>query len=367
MYLSSCLASIEAQIMPEMKFEVLLVDDRGDDGSYGIARAWKDKCDKTHGISVKILRNECNCGSSHSRNKALRQANGRYVMFLDADDYLQRGAIEKIVNRMDKQCLDDLYFNAHSFYESLAAHRLVRENYDHRTSFNNVYTGKELFANMVNCGEFFPQGALRAYRTEFLKENNLEFSEHNIHEDLLLLVQAMLVSSRTSFLNEPIYARRVHCDSKMGRRERTIGNVSGHFETLLYFYEWMQKSCQTSDDETSNDETSNDARLQTMPDFKRCQTSTGEDFYRAYSTFMEKYGRLCARDIGWFISREELDNYLSTLDEYQRSKFYELIIDPYMKDYEKNPNTSTLHKWQRYAVLPFRGAREVILYLKERR
>ena len=336
-YIQECLNSLSAQTMTD--FEVLLVDDCGNDGSYEIAKEWYEDGLDNRNYKVDLMRNQENSGSSTSRNNALERASGKYVMFLDADDYLKKDALEKIVSRMEEQKLDDLYFNAHSFYESLTAHRLVRENYDNRSSFEGVYSGKELFAKMVNCGELFPQGALRAYRADFLRQNNLRFKENNIHEDLLLLVQAIVLSNRTSFLNEQIYMRRVHCNSKMVNRNRTIKNVSGHFETLFWFKQWMDGNS------------------------KNCNS----EFLKAYEIFMEKYGRLCARDIGWFITNDELNLYADSLNTLEREAFESLIIKPYLKDYEKNPNTALSHKLLRYSMLPFRGAREVFNYIKERR
>ena len=334
-YIPECLESLEKQTLSD--FEVILIDDCGGDGSSKIVDSWARECESDNFDVVKI-KNKTNIGASATRNKGIEAARGKYIMFLDADDILRKDALSKIYWKMSEADLDDLYFNAHSFYESLASHRAVRENYDNRHDFAEVYDGKSLFALMVNSGEFFPQGALRAYKRSFLISNNLSLMDGNIHEDLLLLIQAITKSERTSFLNEPIYLRRVHCGSISASRKRTLRNVDGHFQSLKWFHDWF----------ASNGEKQEDG------------------FRQAYNIFMEKYGKLAARDICYFVSQDDFSAYLSSLDERDRNLFEKLIVEPYIAEYKKNPNTSLAKKIERYFLLPFRGAREVFLYLKEK-
>lgn len=96
-------------------FEVVLVDDNADD-------SWNKKVaeiisgfDKY--LSIKYLVNEKNIGSAMSRNKAICEANGVYITFLDDDDVYLPHKIENQFRVMEKESADfsitdlDLYFD----------------------------------------------------------------------------------------------------------------------------------------------------------------------------------------------------------------------------------------------------------------
>ncbi len=336
-YVEECLNSLRDQKF--FGFEILMVDDCGIDKTLELAKKFADVSNRNNKFTCKLIENKKNVGLAASRNKGILQAKGKYVVFLDADDYLSHDALEKIYTRMESQNLEELYFNAKSFYESLTAHRSARENFDKRTSFDGVYNGVDLFAKMINLDEFFPQGALRAYKRTFLLDNQLFFEPSKIHEDLIFWVQSLTKIKRTSFLNKQIYFRRVHVGSISNSRKRTIKNVDGHFQAMFYLDKWTEDN----------------------------KESLSEEFLLAVDKFCKKYGELCARDICYFIDEECLANYLSSLNGEEKSAFDRLILTPHIDKYKKNPNNSKIEALKRYLVLPIRGAREVFLYLKEKK
>src|SRR5687767_5426199 len=61
------------------EFELLVVDDRGGDGSIDVVRAFEDR-------RIRILTNEVNVGLTGSLNRGLAEARGRYLARMDADD-----------------------------------------------------------------------------------------------------------------------------------------------------------------------------------------------------------------------------------------------------------------------------------------
>lgn len=85
-YLRECLESVLSQTFTD--FEVLCVDDGSTDGSPEILREYAAKDER-----VNVLRQE-NMGVSAARNSALNRIKGEYFTFLDADDVLQKSALE---------------------------------------------------------------------------------------------------------------------------------------------------------------------------------------------------------------------------------------------------------------------------------
>ena len=83
-YLPQCLASLREQTYQSL--EVLLVNDGSTDGSKEICRSYAELDERFH------LIDKPNSGVSDSRNRALDRAKGKYLQFVDADDFLARVA-----------------------------------------------------------------------------------------------------------------------------------------------------------------------------------------------------------------------------------------------------------------------------------
>lgn len=231
-YVRECLKSLVAQTMGD--FEAICVDDASPDESVAIAR---DE------VGVDTRFRFCslpeNRGLSAARNAGIEAARGDILVFLDSDDYLAENALALIVERFDRQNLDDLYFNARSFYEDRAAYRISVEDFTQRPDFPEVTTGRELFAFFEERGQFHPQAALRAVRRAFLLEQGISFYEDILHEDLLFTFQTLAQSRRTSFLNEPIYQRRLRCGSITVVPRHTMRNIEGHMVYARYVQQWL--------------------------------------------------------------------------------------------------------------------------------
>lgn len=106
-YLKETIGSVIAQTFKD--WEILLVDDCSTDNSLEIAESFNDE-------RIRIFKNEKNSGAAFSRNVATENARGKYIAFLDADDYWYPTKLEKQVGFME----DNHYlFSAHYYHEAL--------------------------------------------------------------------------------------------------------------------------------------------------------------------------------------------------------------------------------------------------------
>lgn len=91
-YIERCLTSVMHQTYHDSAIECILVDDCSPDRSISLAQ---DMISRYHGnIDFKIIRNDKNRGLSVSRNNGIEYATGKYLFFLDSDDYLKDDCLQ---------------------------------------------------------------------------------------------------------------------------------------------------------------------------------------------------------------------------------------------------------------------------------
>ena len=86
-YIRHCLDSLLSQTLEDI--EILCVDDGSTDDSLSILEEYSRKDER-----VRVLTQE-NAGAGAARNHGLREARGKYLSFLDSDDYFEPDMLEK--------------------------------------------------------------------------------------------------------------------------------------------------------------------------------------------------------------------------------------------------------------------------------
>ena len=92
-HLSDCLTSLVDQLPDRDALEVILVDDGSRDATSDIAATFGPRLP-----GMRVLRNDRPVGLASARNLGLAQAGGRYLAFLDGDDWLARGHLARMVS-----------------------------------------------------------------------------------------------------------------------------------------------------------------------------------------------------------------------------------------------------------------------------
>lgn len=104
-YIRKTVESSLAQTYPNI--ELLIVDDRGEDGTMAVIKDLQ----KTHprGHAIRILQNTENKGVGPSRNRLIDEAQGKYLYFLDSDDVIEPDTIQVLANAMVENHADVVY------------------------------------------------------------------------------------------------------------------------------------------------------------------------------------------------------------------------------------------------------------------
>ncbi len=102
-YIKRCIESILPQITNET--ELLVINDGSTDSSLDILKSLSDNDKRLHVSSFP------NGGLATARNRGIEIANGLYYWFVDGDDYVLPGAIDKLINTIDSSKADIIAFN----------------------------------------------------------------------------------------------------------------------------------------------------------------------------------------------------------------------------------------------------------------
>ena len=210
-YLRECLDSVLNQSLTDI--EVICVNDGSTDSSLEIMNEYAAKDPR-----VIVIDSE-NHGQAHARDLALRQVKGKWVKFVDSDDMLTEGTLERQVKAAEADNADILVHTAESFYESEAlAERFksYKNAYAIQGSYPAVLSGPDYFQQACDSGDYHPAVWLRLFRAEFLTKHDLRFKKRLFSsEDEFFTLLVSLHADRIRVLNEVGYLRRVRENSIM--------------------------------------------------------------------------------------------------------------------------------------------------------
>ena len=220
-YLGFCLDSLINQ--SEHEIEIICVNDGSTDVSGKIIKGYMAQ-DKR----VVLIDNKKNMGVAYSRNAAIKQCKGKYVMFVDSDDYLTSNAIEQIVSYCECHSLDMC------FYKFI----VDTGNNTRRVSngicgvYDNIYSGEELLGRFANNHEFFLYMCSACYKRCFLQENDLFINDLIIGEGGDFILRCLLTAKSVGVLNERVYYYRIHSGSTNSREDSAEEALWGRFIQL---------------------------------------------------------------------------------------------------------------------------------------
>lgn len=105
-YIEECIRSLYAQDIPWEEYEVICVDDCSPDGSRAIVERLQQEYP-----TLKLLTTPENLRQGGARNMALDVAKGRYIWFVDSDDYIKPNCLKQLLTQAEEEDLDILDFD----------------------------------------------------------------------------------------------------------------------------------------------------------------------------------------------------------------------------------------------------------------
>ena len=167
-YLQRCLDSLTR--MDEKDIEILLVDDGSSDNTGKICDEYAERFP-----FVKVFHQE-NSGVSAARNKGIKLATGKYVCFVDSDDFVNESGIKEILDSLDKN--ESVPMAVHGFCK-ISDQEEKKYYYPYKGNETyKIVTGKELIYSVFNGPGY---AVAKIYKRELLDgiwfDEKLQYSE----------------------------------------------------------------------------------------------------------------------------------------------------------------------------------------------
>ena len=190
-------------IVPQFKdrtVKIIIADDASTDSTPQIAT----ELAKTH-ENVLFLPLSTSLGPGGARNKALQQASGEYISFIDSDDWMDLNYLEVMYNKAQQLNADIVTCSLMREYDYITTSPVYKCKYDQ----DYVLSGEIAFrimTNEYNYGiKFLPSALNKIYRKTFLTDNLLTFPEHIFFEDQPFSYSCTLAANRVVCVPQVVY------------------------------------------------------------------------------------------------------------------------------------------------------------------
>lgn len=215
-YLEECFNTIANQTYRNI--EIILVDDGSKDSSGKIADTLAQSESRATVIHKK------NGGLSDARNAGMKIAKGKYITFIDSDDYIDKTFIESLVKLSEDTNADIAQCNNSRDPAKLST----------GSSKHTAISGHDAFVELMKFKTISPTAWGKIYRLSLFRDNKLEFPVGRIHEDTAVLYKLIYLATKVVCLDKVLYYYRVNNNSIMtsSYTERHYGSVVKYHSEL---------------------------------------------------------------------------------------------------------------------------------------
>lgn len=204
-YILECLESVSKQTMTS-NVECILIDDCGNDNSVAIAENYINNYEG--GVKFSLLHHEKNKGLSAARNTGTKNANGKYLYYLDSDDTLYPNCLEVLWDLVCK------YPHVDAVQGSTMYNGDIWSALDNKNKIEFSDSVEWLRKNL--CDFHIPDPAWnRLVCRDFIVDNHIFFAEGFLQEDTIWSYDLQKHIRSMAFCYEPTYFYRLNPDGIM--------------------------------------------------------------------------------------------------------------------------------------------------------
>lgn len=193
-FLEKCIISCLSQDIQKEEIEIIVINDGSTDETNSILERLLKNIDNL------IIINQPNKGLGAARNAGLAIAKGEYIWFIDADDYIDKNCLAKLLKIIVSNDLDILALN----------YFIENEAYSF-TGYGYKYEDSPIVSAITTGSEYYQNNYLKNYSWQYIfkrtlfTENNLFFKERINMQDSEIMPKILFHTKRIAYLPDPIY------------------------------------------------------------------------------------------------------------------------------------------------------------------
>lgn len=195
-WIETCLQSVLHQMTDDM--EVIVVNDGSTDGSEHILQRMAEKDGRIRLFSQK------NSGVAAARNKALSMCRGKYIRFVDADDFLPDGSMNILLDKAQQNDSDLVIAGYTEIHGKTKTKRNLKKS-DETMPLNDILPHMNHWANSFFYGALWN----KLFRGDVIREHGLQFmSGLQLGEDFAFVCNYMMYAEKVSYSTKAVYDYR---------------------------------------------------------------------------------------------------------------------------------------------------------------
>jgi len=185
LYIKQCIESLIHQ-ETKVKYEIIAINDGSTDKSLEVLNNYKDQ--------ITVI-DKKNSGPGDTRNLGLSKSKGKYLMFVDSDDYVASNFVDKMYNKIIQTQADIVICD---FYRVHRDDTITYLNKGKEGVYTKDHMNEALLMDFHSCNKIFTRDVI----------GSLKYPKGMFYEDVVFISEVILNASKVVKINDPLYYYR---------------------------------------------------------------------------------------------------------------------------------------------------------------
>ena len=215
-FINKCVDSLINQTKKELEF--ILINDGSTDSTHDILKTYEDK-------RIKYFKNK-NQGIGKTRNFGIEKATGKYIMFLDSDDYLELTACEELYKKAIQEKADMVVCDFYKVYDDGSQEDINLPSFKPTKLKDNPNILIDINLSPWN----------KIYSAKLIKDNNITFAEGIKYEDVPFVAESLDRANKIAKLDKKLNYYVIHGNSETTVRDKRIFDILKIIEKIRTYF-----------------------------------------------------------------------------------------------------------------------------------
>ena len=209
-YLEKCLDSLVNQSLNDI--EIIIINDCSTDNSLEIIDEYRKKYN-----NIILINNKVNKGIGYNRNLGIKEAKGKYITFVDGDDYIDLDYVEKLYNYAEDNKLDMVVCDVKKVDDNgnFISYETDIKGFD----ISDIKKNPKLLLD-INMGP-----ANKLFKINLFNDESARFDEQLKYEDIVLIPRLIMNSDRIGKFNNIYYNYVIHEKSETTTMDKRVFDI----------------------------------------------------------------------------------------------------------------------------------------------